>query len=119
MPYLSFGTSILRFAALKRGVQLFGTIVGQGRDGFINSSVSAYDCAITEVVVIPNDSLQNLEILADHFCDIFEGAEIGHGGHSVASGFGRFLASGFRATVHQGGGLYGHVCSPEHLRGFG
>ena len=64
--------------------QLFDSVIGQCGDCFVGSDVNADDVSIGQVVVVVDDRFKKFGILAQHFGDVVNAADMGHRSHQAA-----------------------------------
>jgi len=64
--------------------QLFDPVIGQCGDCFVGSDVNADDVSIGQVVFVVDDRFEKFGILAQHFGDVVDAADMGHRSHQVA-----------------------------------
>lgn len=68
--------------------QFLDAVVGQSGDGLVQTGIDADDRAVGQVVVIPDDGFEKLQVFAHHLGDVVEGADVGDDSHQAASAFG-------------------------------
>lgn len=64
--------------------QFFNSVMGQCGDGFVSTDIDADDVFIGQIVVIADDRLKKFGILAQHFGDVVDCADMGYGRHQAA-----------------------------------
>ena len=79
-------------------LQFFDPVIGERGDFFAGPEVNADDVAICEVGVVGDDSFEKLNILAQHFGDVVDDADIGHRSHQAASEWAAFSGAQFHGS---------------------